>query len=67
MAEQNAEFVAISRMTVTSLQETPPPNAESAFPRLSQWLNRTLRSDVPDSRPLTGYRLKSIKLTHVVT
>ena len=47
IAEQNAELVAISRITYTSLQETPLPKAESAFPRLSEWLNRTLRSIVP--------------------
>jgi hypothetical protein len=27
----------------------PTPKVESAFPRLSQWLNRTLRSIVPDT------------------
>ena len=48
IAEQNAELIAISRVKFTSLQErNPTPKAESAFPQLSQWLNRTLRSIVP--------------------
>ena len=49
IAEQNAELIAISRITCTSLQETTTPKAESARPRLSQWLNRTLRSIVPNN------------------